>query len=94
MTSVIHTYCNPYGAETGGAKRFLGETGHKVFHQWHCDNLANGRYILECAHGHRGIIMHLCDPHARAYRNRDIEYCPRCNLESDHRCTITLREAS
>lgn len=96
MTAVIHTYCNPYGAETGGAKRYLGDTdaGSKVYHQWHCDNPATGRYKLHCHHGHTGPVMHLCDQHANAFRNRDMTFCPACNTKDDHKCSVDLIEIS
>jgi hypothetical protein len=101
---VVTEWCNPYGAESDGItrtarkpsdQRFLGERGHKVFHQWSCQKRAVGHFRMICEHGHRGQMMPLCADHAGVFRKRQIEYCPRCNIPpGDHRCKITLTEIS
>jgi hypothetical protein len=89
-----HTWCDPYGAETGGAKRFLGQTGHTVHQQWHCDNHATVRARMSCEHGHVGLMMNLCRPHYNHFRNRGVQFCPACNVNNDHRCRVEISEIS
>jgi hypothetical protein len=95
--SINHRWCNPYGAETGGAKRVLGDVsmGKHVFHQWHCDNYARARYRIKCPHGHQGHIMELCDQHARTFTLREMRFCPACNIPPEsHNCRLALIEVS
>jgi hypothetical protein len=97
MTSLLTHYCNPYGAETGGAEKLLGglQDASKVFHQWHCDNPARARYRMLCEHGHQGQPMWLCDAHARAFKLRDMTFCPPCNrTPPGHKCYLILTEVS
>lgn len=96
MVAILQNYCDPYGAESGGAKRVLGGlTKGNVFHQWHCDNTTNTRYRMQCEHGHVGQKMWLCDQHARSFKLRDMTFCPACNrIPPGHKCYLTLVEVS
>lgn len=93
---IVRTWCNPYGAETGGAKRFLGDTdaAKGVFHQWHCENPAEVRCRMQCEHGHVGQVMNLCRQHFTAFKMRDMTFCPTCNRSNDHKCLLSLTEIS
>lgn len=75
--AILTGRCNPYGAETGGPARVLGglygprsattpgmglptsvEQG-----EWPCQQPAQVRCRMICAHGHRGQVMQLCSWH-------------------------------
>ena len=95
MATLMTEWCNPYGVETGGAKRLLGGlSSAQPFHQWACKIPAIGHFRMTCEHGHRGQMMPLCANHAKQFKTRDMQFCPRCNADSDHRCQLTLTEIS
>ena len=95
--TLMTEWCNPYGVETGGAKRFLGGlSSAKPFHQWACKTRSIGTFRMTCEHGHKGQPMPLCAFHARKFKVREKpQFCPRCNSTlPGHRCEITLTEIS
>ena len=77
FTGTLGTFCNPYGAETGGPKRVLGglygprsaESPGMDLPQaaeqgeWPCKNFAQVRAYPQCRCGHRGAVMALCSWH-------------------------------
>jgi len=95
MALLIVERCNIYGAETGGAQRLLGGlSSSKVKTQWYCKNRSIARYFMQCAHGHRGQLMPLCESHRRQYGS-SVTFCPKCNAEPPgHKCPLTLIEKS
>ena len=78
--------------------------------QWNCDRRDTHRFRWVCEHGHLGSIVSLCPKHwaelngETSYPDtgrpvpmgvrRDVQVCPRCNAESDHRCTVRLEHVS
>jgi len=94
------TRCNAYGAENvSGAINLGGLDTQPVIVQWPCTEQAAHRFRWTCAHGHRGPIVPLCQGHYEQFTadasqpftmRRDVEFCPRCNTEDDHRCKVTL----
>jgi hypothetical protein len=70
-----------------------------VVTNWICGRPAAHRFRWVCEHGHVGSIVHLCETHWAEFTGRpevpwtirrDVQFCPRCNAESDHRCHLTL----
>jgi hypothetical protein len=97
MTTLMTEWCNPYGVETGGAARLLGglSDASKVFHQWACKIPSIGHFRMMCEHGHKGQMMPQCANHAKQFKTRDMQFCPRCNIPpNDHRCQLSLTEIS
>lgn len=89
--------CNIFGDATNGAVRVLGGLNPgKVTTQWYCPREAEGRFRMECAHGHRGQVMLLCSSHLRQYSGGKVQFCPRCNADPDnhHRCGLTMISVS
>jgi ribosomal protein S27AE len=93
------TRCNAYGAETGGAVNLGGFDPQPVVIQPVCPAPAAHRFRWVCAHGHAGRIVRLCETHFYEFDGRreapwnlrrDVQFCPRCNTESDHRCAVRL----
>lgn len=80
--AIVVTRCNPFGHGTdAGPKHLLGglygpEYEGKI--KWVCENPADGRFYMECAHEHRGQDMHLCRPHVAMIQKRMSGICPRC----------------
>jgi hypothetical protein len=94
--SIIFKRCNPFGAETGGASKYMGDKAPKaLFHQWYCRERAAIRCRMTCEHGHVGQVMDLCMKHFTQFRFRDMTYCPTCNREPPgHKCVLSLLEVS
>lgn len=94
------TRCNAYGAENpSGAVNLGGFDTQPVIHQWICTADAVHRFRWTCEHGHRGPIVPLCQTHYDEFTGdrdapwpvrRDVQFCPRCNTEDDHRCQVRL----
>lgn len=80
-----------YGAETGGARVLGGLSSSTPARQWYCPHVAVGRFYMQCAHGHRGQVMPLCQSHYQQYA-QGVKFCPRCNSNDDkaHKCELTL----
>lgn len=92
---ILNGFCNIFGDDVNGAKTVLGglSTEH-VSQQWYCPNRWEGRYRMECEHGHKGQIMKLCSKHLREFRAK-VTFCPRCNAEPPgHNCSLTLEAVS
>lgn len=101
MTSLIYDRCNAYGAENpSGAVNLGGFDTQPVIAQFPCANKAAHRFRWVCAHGHAsGVPFPLCEQHygefsgdASAAWNvrRDVQFCPRCNAQDDHKCPVRL----
>lgn len=93
---LLTKFCNIFGGENdGGAKAVLGGIGpQKPDRQWYCPTKAIGRYVMECEHGHRGQIMHLCAKHFREFGDA-VTFCPKCNTNAPgHKCKLVMREVS
>jgi hypothetical protein len=89
-------WCNIFGGENdGGAKAVLGGIGPQTpARQWICKTPSIGRYVMECAHGHRGQIMHLCAAHKKEFGNA-VTFCPKCNTNAPgHKCNLVMTEVS
>lgn len=84
-----HEKCNPYGAETDGG-RMLGGMGGPPTTRWYCQERSVYRFRLICEHEHRGPIMPLCQTHYTEFSERTISFCPRCNINDDHKCNVQL----
>lgn len=94
------TRCNAYGAENpSGAVNLGGFDSQPVVVQWPCVNPADHRFRWACEHGHLGPIVPLCQGHWEQFSGdrdqpwtmrRDVQFCPRCNTEDDHRCAVRL----
>lgn len=94
------TRCNAYGAENvSGAINLGGFDRQPVVHQWICTADAVHRFRWVCAHEHMGPIVPLCQQHYDEFTGdedapwpvrRDVQFCPRCNAEDDHRCDVRL----
>jgi hypothetical protein len=93
-------WCNAYGAENaGGAVNLGGFDPQPVAIQSVCKTRPAHRFRWVCAHGHRGSIVELCERHFLEFAGsplvpwnvrRDVQFCPRCNTTSDHRCEVRL----
>lgn len=90
--------CNPYGHSTGrggdaGPRHLGGGLWGPEFEgrqKWQCTNLADGRYRMECGHGHRGQVMPLCYAHVAMISKRQAEVCPPCVMPPE---ALELHEA-
>jgi len=94
---LLSPFCNIFGDDINGAKRILGgledATGRRV-QQWYCTHRSIGRFRMECAHGHKGQLMKLCQKHLTMYSDK-IVFCPRCNIPpNDHKCKISIKALS
>ena len=110
MATLTRDWCNAYGAENaGGANNLSGFDTQPVTHQWICGQVAPHRFVWVCEHGHKGRPFHLCEHHLAEFNGssrypdgqpvpftlkRAVEFCPRCNTESDHRCAVRLETIS
>jgi hypothetical protein len=110
MTVLMTGWCNAYGAENpGGANNLSGFDSQPVRNQWICDRPAPHRFVWVCEHGHKGEPFHLCEHHHAEFTSashypdghpvpftlkRQISFCPRCNTESDHKCSVRLEHVS
>jgi hypothetical protein len=99
-------YCNCYGSENpSGANNLSGFDTQPVAVQWVCGQPAAHRFTWVCEHGHKGQPVSLCEKHYAELNGearypdgspvpwtikRDVQFCPRCNTESDHRCSVRL----
>lgn len=93
---LLQQRCNVYGAENdGGAERLLGGLSSSApSRQWYCSNVSEGRFRMECEHGHRGQVMPLCRKHFQQY-SHSVTFCPRCNMEPPgHKCDLVIRAVS
>jgi len=85
--------CNIFGGE-GSTVRNLGGLGATPTTNWFCPNPSDGRFRMECAHGHKGQIMLICRKHYAEFANR-VEFCPRCNMvPPGHKCKLRIRGLS
>lgn len=94
---MLSQWCNIFGGENdGGAKAVLGGIGpQKPDRQWYCPTRSIGRYQMQCEHGHKGQIMHLCAKHVKEFGGGAVKFCPKCNTNAPgHKCTLTLEELS
>lgn len=93
---LLTKFCNIFGGENdGGAKAVLGGIGPQTpARQWICKNKSIGRYTMECEHGHKGQIMHLCGSHKKEFGDA-VTFCPSCNTNAPgHKCKLTMTEVS
>lgn len=95
------SWCNAYGAENvSGAVNLGGFDTQPVAVQWKCGRPADHRFRWVCSHGHAsGLPVPLCQQHYEEFMGlrpapwnirRDVQFCPRCNTTSDHRCPVRL----
>jgi len=94
------TWCDAYGAESQRADQNLGGFDTQpVVIQHYCKTPAVHRFRWVCDHGHAGRIVALCEQHYDEFTGqssapwnvrRDVQFCPRCNTISDHRCAVRL----
>ena len=92
-TVITRDWCNIFGRnEVTGAERYMGGLGDasQVSKQWYCPTRMVGRFVMVCAHGHKGRPMKLCRRHLQAFS--DVQFCPRCNQDPNggHRCHVKL----
>jgi hypothetical protein len=95
---LLSPWCNIFGDDINGAQRILGglesATGKKV-QQWYCPTRSIGRFRMQCAHGHKGQIMKLCQKHLTEFSGGKIVFCPRCNIPpNDHKCKVEIKALS
>jgi hypothetical protein len=89
-------WCNAYGAENpaGQERPAGGFLDQPVTHQWSCKREATHRFRWVCAHDCRGAIVSLCEPCWRKLSRQDVQFCPRCNTQDDHKCPVRLVSVS
>lgn len=100
MTSLGRAWCDAYGAESLLPTQNLGGFDRQpVAVQNICGRPASHRFRFVCDHGHAGRIVALCERHYAEFTGdasvpwnlrRQVRFCPRCNLTSDHRCAVRL----
>jgi len=92
---LLMPFCNIFGGENdGGAKRVLGGIGdQRPARQWYCENRSIGRFRMRCFHGHQGQIMQICEKHLNEFRTA-ATFCPRCQLDTPHKCRLKIQEVS
>ena len=107
MTGFIKRRCNAYGAENPGGHPvafggFLADIPVAVANI--CPNEAAHRFRWQCACGHQGKIVDLCEQHHGEFTGsrdvpwnvrRDVQACPRCasladTPEQQHKCKVEL----
>jgi hypothetical protein len=101
------TWCNAYGAESsdrdGPRQNLGGFDAQPVVVQHPCKAAAAHRFRWVCEHGHAGRIVALCERHWAEFTGsalvpwnvrRQVQFCPRCNTLSDHRCAVRLETVS
>ena len=47
-------------------------------HVWVCKARSDGRFRMECVHGHKGQVQDLCQGHVQMIRKRGSGVCPPC----------------
>jgi hypothetical protein len=101
----MRQWCNAYGAENpSGALNLGGFDTQPVIAQFPCRTPAAHRFRWQCEHLHMGPVVALCEQHYGEFMGlreiggqevpwnvrRNVQFCPRCNSESDHRCKVRL----
>lgn len=89
-------FCNIFGDDINGAKKMLGGLSSTApERQWYCPMRWEGRYVMECAHGHKGQIMKLCTKHRLEFSAGAVTFCPPCNANPPgHRCKLEMKMVS
>lgn len=85
-TGLLHTRCDPYGAES--RIKLMGGMYPESYNgpqHWFCRNPATHRVVMECPRGHRGEIMPLCDDHHGEIQHRQAGICLTCAFPPEAR---------
>jgi hypothetical protein len=74
--------CSAYEQRAGAGPRHLEGGFYDLAslgpHIWVCKARSDGRFRMECVHGHRGQPQHLCNGHVAMIRRRGSGVCPPC----------------
>lgn len=89
MTAIVAVRCDPFGHGTDrGPRHLMGGLFGVAYEgpwKWRCTNIADGRFIMACEHGHQGEPRYLCYPHVAMITRRMSGVCTRCALPAEAR---------
>ena len=81
-SGLIVERCSAYEQRHGAGPRHLEGGFYDLKslgpHAWQCKARSDGRFRMECVHGHRGQPQDLCVGHVEMIRKRGSGVCPPC----------------